>query len=125
MCREVADLPLQMANQGITLSPQFGVAQRRMADAICFSGKPFLNSDGVNVTGFLCGYYAQQYAGAHNALRADGFDARARQYLDSIRDPDYARRLYLIACQHSFAHAHTNCVVDSKNQLAGSDRKAP
>lgn len=123
LCREVADLPLQMADRSITVSAQYADALRRVADAVCLSGRPFLNSDGLEVRGFICSYFAQQYAGTHNPVRARLFDARVRQYLESMRDPDYARKLYQVACQHS--HANAACGTIHENRFAGSAVSAP
>ncbi len=123
LCREVADLPLQMAERGIAVSAQYTDALRRVGDAVCLSERPFLNSDGLEVRGFICSYFAQQYAGTHNPVRARLFDAGVRQYLESMRDPDYARRLYQVACQHSYANA--TCETIHENQFAGRAVSAP
>ena len=62
LCREVADLPLQMARQGIVAPAHYSGELRRVANAVCLSGKSLIRSGDANTTGFLCGYCAQQYA---------------------------------------------------------------
>lgn len=99
LCKELADLPLQIARQGIVVPPQYGSELKRVADAVCLSGKPLINSDGADVTGFVCGYYAQQFARLHGPLHQGTFLTRAWQYLDAIHDPVYANRLFQVACK--------------------------
>ena len=100
LCREVADLPLQMARQGIVASAHYSSELRRVANVVCLSGKSLIRSGDVNTTGFLCGYYAQQYARAHGPIHRNAFLTRAWQYLDSIYDPPFAERLYEAACKN-------------------------
>ena len=62
LCREIADLPLQMARQGVVASAHYGAELRRVADAVCLSGKSLIRSADVDTTGFVCVYYAQQFS---------------------------------------------------------------
>jgi hypothetical protein len=105
LCREVADLPLQMASQGIVVPPQFAAEQRRIAHLVCLTGKPFMNGRGVNIGGFLCDHYAQQFARAHDQMRERTLLTRAQQYLESIHDVALAARLYRAACKNNNADA--------------------
>lgn len=101
LCRELADLPLQMAHQGITVPPQYGAALRRVADKVCLAGKALVNADGGDITGFVCAYYGQQFGGTHTPPRQSAFGVRARHYLDSIHDAAFAGRLFEVACKRT------------------------
>jgi hypothetical protein len=118
LCREVADLPLQIARQGIVVPPQYGVELRRVASAVCLSGKGSVRSNGVDTTGFVCGYYAQQYARAHSPIHRNTFLTRAWQYLDSIHDPQFAGKLYQAACKYGNADACKRVVAQTEDAPA-------
>ena len=119
LCREVADLPLQMASQGIVPPPRYGAEQKRIANAICMTGKRIVNGDGADFTGFICNYYAMQFARAHDPVRQRTFQSRAWQYLDAIHDVAYAGRLYQIACKHDFPQACARALTRAGNSVAG------
>lgn len=124
LCREVADLPLQMANQGVLASPVFAAEQKRISHLVCLSGKPFMNSKGVNISGFLCDHYAQQFSGTHGSLREHKLHARALQYLDSIHDAALASRLYQAACRNNNAEA-CNRVARQANAIYSQPTPIP
>ena len=105
LCREVADLPLQMASQGIVPPPRYGAEQKRVANAVCMTGKRIVNADGADFTGFICNYYAMQFARAHDLVRQGTFQSRAWQYLTAIHDVAYAGNLYQSACKHGYSKA--------------------
>lgn len=105
LCREVADLPLQMASQGIVPAPRYGAEQKRVANAICMTGKRIVNADGADFTGFICNYYAMQFARTHDVVRQGTFQSRAWQYLEAIHDVAYAGNLFRTACDHGYAKA--------------------
>jgi hypothetical protein len=113
LCREVADLPLQMASQGIVPPPRYASEQKRIANTICVPGKRIVNADGADFTGFICEYYAKQFAHAHDPVRQGTFQSRAWQYLDAIHDPDHAGRLYRIACDLHHADACKRLVAQA------------
>jgi hypothetical protein len=124
LCREVADLPLHMASQGIVVPPGFAAEQKRITHLVCLSGGPFINSRGVNISGFLCGHYARQFTRAHELLRERGLHARALQYFDSIHDAALPSRLYQAACKNNNAEA-CNRVVIGANAITARPTPIP
>ncbi len=119
LCREVADLPLQMAGQGVSVPAWVGAEQRRVATLACLTGKPMVNSDRLNFTGFICGYYAQHFALAHSPERKRAFLTRALHYLDAIHDIALARSLYHAACRHDNAASCDHFAALSRATAAG------
>ena len=117
LCREIADLPLQMARQGVVASAHYGAELRRVAHAVCLSGKSLIRSGDVDTTGIVCGYYALQFAQAHSPLHTNTFLTRAWQYLESIYDPRFAERLYAAACKQGNHDACKRSVVRAQNAL--------
>ncbi len=98
-CREAANLPLRMGNQGIMASPVFVAEVKRMADFVCLSGNRIHNAFGTDVTGRTCEHFALQFSMARDPEWAGVLTAGAQRYAESIYDPSLAGKLYQAACE--------------------------
>jgi hypothetical protein len=98
-CRQVAQLPIALSEQGIAIPQSFRRDLRHIAEKVCLSRMRLKTPNGVDVTARECAYLARQFNWAKDPEYAIAFDMTQMRFHASIQDRHFAGRLHAAACE--------------------------